>query len=84
MNRAIINANLPASPPSVSNSDGVFEDSDSSGLGYRLTKREHFAGLAMQGMSSHPEFYGLSTDFAENIARDCVAFADALLNELAK
>lgn len=46
MSRAIPNGKLPVHPPSVSNSDGVFEDSDSSGLGYGLTKREHFAGLA--------------------------------------
>jgi hypothetical protein len=48
------------------------------------TKREHFAGLAMQGMSSHPDFYGQSTDFAEIIARDSVKLADALLKELDK
>lgn len=49
-----------------------------------LTKREHFAAMAMQGMSSHPEFYGTSTAFAENIARDSVKLADALLKELSK
>ena len=84
MTRSITNGNLPAHPPSVSNSDGVFEDSDSTGLGYGLTKREHFAGLAMQGMSSHPDFFGMDVKFAENIAADSVKFADALLKELNK
>lgn len=51
---------------------------------YGLTKREHFAGLALQGMSSHPEFYGTNPEFAEIIAKDCVKFADALLAELSK
>ncbi len=49
-----------------------------------LTKREHFAGLAMQGMSSHPEFYCGNPKFADGIAKDSVKFADALLKELAK
>jgi len=49
-----------------------------------LTKREAFAMAAMQGMSSHPEFYGQSGEFANNIASDCVKFADALLKELEK
>ena len=49
-----------------------------------LTKREAFAMAAMQGMSSNPEFYGQSVDFAKNIAVDCVKFADALLAELSK
>ncbi len=76
------NGNLPATPPSVSNSDGVFEGSNSSGLGYGLTKREYFAGLAMQGMSSHPDFFSCDPLFAERIAKDAVKFADALLKEL--
>ena len=49
-----------------------------------LTKREAFAMAAMQGMSSDPEFYGQSVDFAKNIAVDCVKLADALLAELSK
>ncbi|HHZ71193.1 MAG TPA: hypothetical protein EYN54_13160 [Methylococcaceae bacterium] len=58
--------------------EGSFEP----GMG--LTKREVFAMAAMQGMSSNPEFYGQSVDFAKNIAVDCVKFADALLAELSK
>jgi len=49
-----------------------------------LTKREAFAMAAMQGMSSDPEFYGQSVEFAKNIAVDCVKLADALLAELSK
>jgi hypothetical protein len=38
----------------------------------------------MQGMSSDPEFYGQSVNFAKNIAIDSVKLADALLEELSK
>ena len=51
-----------------------------------LTKREHFAGLAMQGIlaglnsnNSGDDWHGWSTD---DIARDAVSHADALLKEL--
>ena len=84
MTRPITNGNLPATPPSVSNSDGVFEDSDSTGLGYGLTKREAFAMAAMQGKCSHPEFYNCSDTWAEEIAKNSVKMADALLKELEK
>ena len=87
MTRAISNGNLPASPSSVSNSEGVFEDSDSTGLGYGLTKREHFAAMAMQNIltSFNPYEQGDfdSSDF-ELTAKLSVGMADALLKELSK
>ena len=80
MTRPITNGNLPATPSSVSNSDGVFEDSDSTGLGYGLTKREAFAMAAMQGILSHS--FGRGNP--EECAIAALQNADALLKELEK
>ena len=74
----VINGEQPAAPSSVSHEQ--FQYSNTEYLG--LSKREAFAMAAMQGMSSHPDFYGQSKDFADNIAKDSVAIADALLKEL--
>lgn len=57
-----------------------------------LSKREHFAGLAMQGLLSCIEMQRwLQTDsrytgqnFAEVVAINSVEFADSLLTELSK
>ena len=49
-----------------------------------LTKREDFAMAAMQGKCSHPEFYNFSDTWAEEIAKNSVQMADALLKELEK
>jgi hypothetical protein len=46
---------------------------------YGLTKREYFAGLAMQGYCSDPNVSNF-----DNTARDAVKQADALLEELVK
>ena len=51
--------------------DNQFEDNKG------LTKREYFAGLAMQGMASSDLTY-------EDIAHDAVKMADAILAELDK
>lgn len=45
-----------------------------------LTKREWFAGMAMQGFAADPEISG----GYQAIASTAVAWADALLAELAK
>jgi hypothetical protein len=44
-----------------------------------LTKREYFAGLAMQGLCADPKTY---SDSEWDIARVSVTIADALLAEL--
>lgn len=80
------NSDMPAMP--MVNSDGfpstaecVLEDR----IGTRcdgLTKREHFAGLALQGTLSNPNLRtGVSL---EKIVKHSVAVADALLQELEK
>ena len=67
------NADKPAMPISVSSTGGNLCSSDFE-YGEGLTKREHFAGLAMQGLLAH---YG--TVVNETCA---VGFADALLKAL--
>jgi hypothetical protein len=69
-------------PSSVSRSDDGNIVSSLDFEGYEgLSKREHFAGLAMQGFASGPEcdFRRVST-----AAALAVEWADALLEELAK
>ena len=49
--------------------------------GWGLTKREHFAGLAMQGMIAGSQGLKIST---EEFAFQSVKLADALIAELEK
>lgn len=49
-----------------------------------LTKREHFAAMAMQGLLSANAIYGGKTNDRDALAKDAVAFADAVLKELSK
>ena len=46
-----------------------------------LTKREHFAGLAMQGLITLTGSFGADEEIT---ARRCLKMADALLAELEK
>jgi hypothetical protein len=48
--------------------------------GIGLTKREHFAAMAMQGLLASTESHYSSV----NISQQSVKMADALLNELEK
>ena len=49
-----------------------------------LTKREHFAGLAMQGLCSGCDSDGCWTHDAGITAAAAIEYADALLAELSK
>ena len=64
------NKNTPAYPQNVNFKDCEIDF-------YGLTKREYFAGLAMQGMA-------MSDLKFEDIAHDSVKMADALIKELDK
>jgi hypothetical protein len=64
------NGNKPAHPTGHSQS------------GTGLTKREHFAAMAMQGMLSNSEIMNHHNGFPS--AKDAVGIADALLKELDK
>ena len=47
-----------------------------------LTKREYFAGLAMQGLISKTGFTTTYENKQKNLAQEAVKFADSLLSEL--
>jgi hypothetical protein len=51
----------------------------SDGVDLGLTKREYFAGLAMQAMVSRDN---ASSGFSEDMAEQCVLIADELLKQL--
>ena len=72
------NADKPATPISVSSSTHGNICSSDFEYGEGLTKREHFAGLAMQGLMSDEDEYLQWSD----LAKDSVAVADALLKAL--
>lgn len=77
------NGDMPAMPLSIEQAENLYgfihgNHGEPDGLG--LTKREHFAGLALQGMCGDPDRKG---EFS-NYARDAVMMADALLAELEK
>lgn len=86
------NADTPAMPAEVINDDILRTLQDTresnelsvqamrklSSLHGGLTKREHFAGLAMQALLGRP------IGGPEGVAQDAVACADALLAELEK
>jgi hypothetical protein len=71
------NSDMPAQPISVSSrGEGVICSSDFE-YGEGLTKREHFAGLAMQGFISQ-----CRNDGDKVCVTLAVGYADALLKEL--
>ena len=80
----MINANTPIAPifdkwgdiKNIKNNSGYTTNEKYTGL----TKREHFAGLAMQAILGNPDYIWE----AESTATSSVEFADALLKELSK
>jgi hypothetical protein len=78
------NADQPAFPKIQT--EGIKEGSDYSSTAYGnvystggLTKREYFAGLAMQIYCTHPSYY--TTD-KKHLAKAAIEIADELLNQL--
>lgn len=51
---------------------------------YGLTKREYFAGLAMQGLLAYPRVQEGETPWSQTVALWAIEAADALLAELEK
>lgn len=78
------NRNMPAMP--IVNSEGFSSHPCSGsiepGTCTGLTKREHFAGLAMQGLCNATEPDGTWAHEAKDVAVAAVEYADALLNQL--
>jgi hypothetical protein len=77
------NGKQPIAPMPYNNLDGTIQHDVYSGL----TKREYFAGLAMQGLLTRvPNRHGNEVDLgvleSKRIASEAVYMADALLAEL--
>lgn len=71
------NENQPIYPDPMRGAEQSFSNQSPHELPMGLTKREYFAGLAMQGMA-------MSDLKFEDIAHDAVKMADAVLAELEK
>ena len=77
------NADMPASPTSPNDSDPEWAAARSGGL----TKREYFAGLAMQGLCSNSHLAtpgSISVDVVDVITDSAIKHADRLLKKLNK
>lgn len=72
------NSDMPAMPISKEMYDEFRAGYCGKGMG--LTKREHFAGLAMQGILANSSHYMSEHE----VALDSRSYADALLKELEK
>jgi hypothetical protein len=77
------NGKQPIAPMPYTNSDGTIQHDVYSGL----TKREYFAGLAMQGLltrvsNRHGNELDLGVLESKRIASEAIYMADALLTEL--
>jgi hypothetical protein len=76
------NADMPAMPQPIAANENEFLDTKEYSEGNSgLTKREHFAGLAMQGLIT---LKGRDCSDTEITAMQCVRMADALLAQLDK
>jgi hypothetical protein len=82
------NSDMPAMPSGVEQTQHLRGERP---LFAGLTKREHFAGLAMQGMLSSKyvgdfgnEINDDSYDHTHGLANNAIRYADALLKELDK
>ena len=77
------NSDMPAMPLATDFQMYVDQKDHSKGMtpAFGLTKLEHFAGLAMQGILSCPAYQKWNK---EEIAEGAVIFAKALLEELEK
>lgn len=75
------NADIPAMPV-VDNKGSPFNDLPKEACTLGLTKREHFAAMAMQGLLAGP--HAEADCGIEGLAHDAVLAADALLSALEK
>lgn len=74
------NGEQPIYPDPMRGADQSFSNQQPEELPRGLTKREYFAGLAMQGFMSY-EFAAHAQD-ADGVAKSAVKYADALLKAL--
>ena len=81
------NGDLPANaaPMAVSHSGDVYNIATESGGEFSgLTKREHFAAMAMQGICNNAGRNGHEFHNPDALAKEAVIIAEALLEELSK
>ena len=85
------NSDMPAMPAGITGKRRINQNdpgSDFETMSYSepihrgLTKREHFAAMAMQGILSNPRWEGKDDYLAYQVASSAVRYADALLAEL--
>jgi hypothetical protein len=81
------NKNMPAmplNPTQAADLDAYIGFPDRFGIptGLGITKREHFAGLAMQGLCHAVDSQGTWAHDAKTVAETAIRYADALLAEL--
>ncbi len=79
------NADMPAMPI-LNDTDGFiqFLDGVKGGRNYGLTKREHFAAMAMQGLLANHCFASDPQHRIKDVVYEAVSVADELLEELDK
>ena len=74
---------MPAMPqPIASHIDEVIDTKEYCPENAGLTKREHFAGLAMQGILSNGHYQAPRANKLTGMAIDALAAADALLAQI--
>lgn len=79
------NKNLPAFPDPQRASKQSFSNQSPWDSPMGLTKREWFAGMALQGMlAGEYDIKGYAKSSIDTLAHDAVLFADALLTQLEK
>jgi len=76
------NSDMPAMPLSAGAMEAMEEGWGDKYSG--LTKREHFAAMAMQGIIASGNLRGKREGLSEGVSRVAIEYADALLAELEK
>lgn len=77
------NSEMPIYPPSVTcNKNGIYSSYDTNGGSIGLTKREYYAGLALQGLLSN--YAKVERRNYEEAVQHAIAYADELLRQLEK
>jgi len=78
------NSDMPAMPITLDMDKVVTHSSVPKEYRTGLTKREHFAAMAMHGIISSGNLRAKQEELLEGVSRAAVEYADALLAELEK
>ena len=74
------NSESPMFPLDTSSENRIHEGYGKKFIG--LTKREYFAGLAMQGLLASMRGFAATTDFVSHLNNTAIKYADELLKQL--